>query len=166
MRLGTDALEEDVARRYVGGQVALFVLALGHALLTWPPLDVLALFLGGVVVALALEVPAIRAGLLRHNLRPEVVGVPVSVLLAWPAVVYVSVRAAGLIVDGPVATAALAAVVATLFDAVADPPAAAEGAWEYPDTAVSEPRFRGVPWWNFAGWLLVVFLTAMLPVWL
>lgn len=166
MRFASDGLDEDAARRYVAGQVGLFVLALAHALLFWPVRDALALFLGGIVVAFAFEVPAIRVGLFSHHLRPRVLGVPVSVLLAWPAVVYVSVRLAGLFVVGDVATAAVAAVLATLFDAVADPPAAAEGAWNYPDTAVSDPRFRGVPWWNFAGWLLVVFLTAMLPVWL
>lgn len=166
MRLGTDALDADVARRYAGSQVALFCLALAHALLTWPLRNVLALFLSGVVVAFALEAPVIRLGLLRHNLRPLVAGVPVSVLLAWPAVVYVAVRAAGLVVDGAAATAALAAVLATLFDAVADPQAVGESAWEYPDTPVSDLRFGGVPWWNFAGWLAVVFLTAMLPVWL
>lgn len=165
MRLATDALDHRTARRYAGGQVLIFVLTLAHALLTWPLPDVFALFLGGIVVAVVFETPAVRTGLLSHNLRPQVLRVPVSVLLAWPAAVYLAVRVAGLLVDGGVETAALAAAVATLFDAVADPPAAAEGAWDYPDTPVSEPRFRGVPWWNFAGWLVVAFLTAMFPVW-
>jgi putative membrane protein len=25
------------------------------------------------------------------------------------------------------------------------------------------PRLYGVPWWNAAGWLVVVFVTALLP---
>lgn len=166
MELALRDCPESVARRYTTTNVGLFVLTLGHAVLTWPLTDTLALFGGGIVVAFVAEAPAIRAGLFHHNIRPQLLGVPLTVLLAWPAVVYVTVRVAGLLVSGGVAVAALAAVLATLFDMGTDPPAVEEGAWTYPDTPISAPRFRGVPWWNFAGWLVVVFLTAMLPVWL
>lgn len=163
MEFSTAEFEESAARRHVLVDGALFALTLGHALLTWPLADVLALFGGGIVVAFVAEAPAIRAGLFYHNLRPQVAGVPVWVLLAWPAVVYVSVRVAGLFVAGAVATAALAAAFGTAMDVLTDPPAVEEGAWVYPERSGSEPRFRGVPWWNFAAWPVVVFVTAMLP---
>ena len=44
-----------------------------------------------------------------------------------------------------------------------DPPAVEDGVWSYPEHDLSSPRFRGVPWWNFAGWFVNVFVIAMLP---
>lgn len=166
MEFSTPEFDESTARRHVLVNVVLFVSTLGHALVTWPLTDAVALFGGGVVVAFVAEAPAIHAGLFYHNLRPQVARVPVWVLLAWPAVVYVAVRVAGVFVDGTAATAALAAVLGTAMDVLTDPPAVEEGAWVYPERPVSEPRFRGVPWWNFAAWPVVVFVTAMLPAWL
>lgn len=155
-------IDAATARRYVWGQLGLFLLALAHALLTWPLPETVALFAGGVAVAFVVEAPAIRAGLFTHHLRPRVAGIPVSVLLAWPAVVYLAVRAASLVVDGTLTVAATAAVLATLADAAVEPRAVAAGAWAYGD-AIPGPRVRGVPWWNAAGWLGVVFTTALLP---
>ncbi|WP_435118341.1 carotenoid biosynthesis protein [Halolamina sp. C58] len=155
-------IDSDTARRYVGSQIALFLATLLHALLTWPPAEAVALFAGGIAVAFAVEAPAIRAGLFTHHLRPKLAGVPVSILLAWPAVVYLAVRAASLVVGGPVAVAWLAAVLATLADAAVEPRAVRDGAWAYADV-LPGPRVRGVPWWNAAGWLGVVFVTALLP---
>jgi hypothetical protein len=155
--------EETAARRFVLTNATLFALTLSHALLTWPLADVLALFGGGIVVAFVAEAGVIRVGLLRHHVRPQVLGVPGAVLLGWPAFVYAAVRVAGLFLADPVAVAALAAVLATLVDVVVDPPSLEEGAWAYPQSRLSGTRYRGVPWWNFAGWLAVVFLTAMLP---
>ena len=155
-------IDAATARRYVGSQIALFLATLLHAFLTWPLPEVLALFAGGAAVAFAVEAPAIRAGLFTHYLRPKLAGVPVSILLAWPAVVYLAVRAASLVVDGSVAVAGVAAVLATLADAVVEPRAVRDGAWAYADV-LPGPRVRGVPWWNAAGWLGVVFVTALLP---
>lgn len=155
-------IDAATARRYVASQVGLFLLTLAHALLTWPRADSLALFGGGIAIAFAVEAPAVYVGLFTHHLRPKVVGIPVSILLAWPAVVYLAVRAASLIVEGPVAVAGLAAVLGTLADATTEPSAVKDGAWEY-STMLPGPRVRGVPWWNAAGWLGVVFVTALLP---
>ena len=155
-------IDAATARRYVAGQLALSALALAHALLSWPLAEVAALFVGGVAVAFAVEAPAIRAGLFTHFLTPRLAGVPVSVLLAWPAVVYLASRAASLVVDGPVAVAATAAVLAAAVDALIEPRAVAAGAWAY-SRAIPGPRVRDVPWWNAAGWLGVVFVTALLP---
>lgn len=155
-------IDGDTARRYVGSQIALFLATLLHALLTWSPAETIALFAGGIAVAFAVEAPAIRAGLFTHYLRPKLAGVPVSILLAWPAVVYLAVRSASLLVDGTIAVAGLAAVIATLADAAVEPSAVRDGAWAYADV-IPGPRVRGVPWWNAAGWLGVVFVTALLP---
>jgi putative membrane protein len=150
-------------RRYQATNVALFAVALAHALLTWPPRSTVALFAGGVLLALAAELLGVHLGLVEHALRWQLGGVPVSVLLAWPAVVYIASRVALLLAPAGAPAAAVAAVLATAFDVLTDPNGVDEGVWRYPETAVSEPRFRGVPWWNFLAWLLVVFLTALLP---
>lgn len=153
----------DALRRYQATNVALFLIAFVHALATWPPRATAALFLGGATIAFVLEVGAVAAGLLEHALRPQVAGVPVTVVLVWPAVVYLAYRVAMLVAPAGVRAAAIAAVLATLTDVLTDPNGVSEGVWEYPPSRISEPRYRGVPWWNFVGWLVVVFLTAMLP---
>jgi putative membrane protein len=101
--------------------------------------------------------------MLRHNYRPQVASVPVSILLAWPAVVYLFYRGALLVAPAGAGAAAVTAVAATLVDAITDPILLDRGAWEYPEWVLSEPRFRGVPWWNFVGWLAITFVTALLP---
>jgi putative membrane protein len=159
-------IDDHDAKRYVVSQAGLFLLTFAHALLTWPLADVLVLFVGGAAVAFLVEAPAIRAGVFTHHLRPRVAGIPVTILLAWPSVVYVAVRVASLLVEGAVAVAVAATVLATLADVAMDPPAVADGAWEFRGEWIPGPWFREVPWWNFAGWLVVVFVTAMLPHWL
>jgi putative membrane protein len=105
----------------------------------------------------------VRRGVLEHALEPQVAGVPVTVVLVWPAVVYLCYRLALLAVSDPVPAAALAAVLATLSDVATDPVGVREGLWRYPPSRLSNPRFYGVPWWNFVGWLVIVFVTALLP---
>ena len=149
-------------RRFVVGVVTFAAVALAHALLTWPHRSTLVLFLGGAAVAFVGEATVVRLGLLRHHVGPRVAGVPLYVLAAWPATTYACYRAAALVVPAGVPAATLAAVAATLFDAALDPRGVRRGRWSYPDARVSEPRYRGVPWWNFVGWLAVVFVTASL----
>jgi putative membrane protein len=153
----------DHARRFQLSNVLLFAVALAHALSTWPPGATVALFAGGAALAFALEAVGIAAGLLRHEARPRVAGVPVSVPLAWPAIVYVAYRVALLVVPAGVPAAALAALLATAADAATDPAMVRRGLWSYPPSRLSTPRFRGVPWWNFLAWPGLVFVTAMLP---
>jgi hypothetical protein len=101
---------------------------------------------------------------LEAQLFASLAGVPVTVLLVWPAVVYVAYRVAALVVAPGVPAAALAAVLATAGDVFTDPNGVRDGIWRYPESPVSEPRYRGVPWWNFVGWIAIVFLTALFPV--
>ncbi|MFC7045377.1 carotenoid biosynthesis protein [Halobacteriaceae archaeon GCM10025711] len=135
------------------------LVALVHALLTWPVRAVLVLFLGGAALAFVAETAVVRLGLLVHHTGPRVFGVPLPVLVGWPAAVYAWYRVALVVADGTVAVA-LAAVLATLADVVVDPRGVAGGYWTYPETWASRPRFRGVPWWNFVGWLVLVGVMA------
>lgn len=143
--------------------VVLFVLAVSHALVTWPLRATIALFAGGMGIAFALEVLGIKLGLFRHSFRPQIASVPVTILLAWPAIIYIAHRLALLVTPAAIPAAGLTAVIATVADALAEPRMIDRGAWEYPETAISQPRLRGVPWWNFVGWLGIVFVTALLP---
>lgn len=152
----------DLQRQYGRPIVALVVVALGHGLLTWPADRALALFVGGAAIAFAAEVVAVQSGLLEHRLEPQVLGVPVLVIAAWPATVYVALRVATLLVPLGVGAAALAAVLATLQDVVLDPRGVEDGAWRYPRVPVSAARYRDVPYWNFGAWLVISFLTALL----
>lgn len=136
--------------------------ALTHALLTWSLDRVVVLFGGGAAIAFVVEALVIRAGLLEHHTGPQVAGVPLAIIAVWPSVVYLWYRIALLVVEPGVSGAALAAVLATVWDVIADPRGVGD-LWSYRSSWVSDPRYRGVPWWNFVGWLLVVFTTAMLP---
>ena len=153
----------DVRRRFQVTNFVLVAVAVTHALATWPLADTAALFLGGMVLAFVLEAVTIRLGFLEHAVEPQLAGVPVTIVLVWPAVVYVSYRLALLVVPGTVPAAALAALLATLGDVATDPRGVRDGLWRYPPARLSKPRFYGVPWWNFVGWLVIVFLTALFP---
>jgi len=150
-------------QRYQLPGLTLFGLTVAHALVTWPLAPTLALFVGGAAIATPLEVIGVRVGLLRHRFRPQVAGVPVTIILGWPTVTYLFYRVALVALPAGIKAAGLAAVLATVCDAVADPKMVRRGAWEYPESAISRPRFRGVPWWNFAAWPVAVFVTALIP---
>lgn len=153
----------DPIRRFAVGNLAVVVVALGHALATWPTRAVLALFAGGAAIAFLAEAVVVRAGLLEHEIPPRVLGVPLLAVAAWPAVVYLALRVAGLALPAGVAAAAGAAVLATALDLPTERQAVEAGVWRYPEHPLSEPRLAGAPWWNYAGWLGIVFATAMLP---
>jgi len=152
----------DVQGRYGRNLLLLGVLAFAHALLTWPVQRALALFVGGAAIAFAAEVAVGQAGLVEHRLEPQVLGVPAVVVLAWPATVYVALRLVATVVPLGLGAAVLTAVLATLVDAWADPRGVADRVWRYPRVPVSRRRYRDVPYWNFAGWLVVAFLIAAL----
>lgn len=156
----------DAVRRYALTNAVLFVVALGHGLLTWPAGDVAVLFVGGGVVAFVLEVVGVAWGLFDHEMEPRVLDVPVAVVLAWPAVVYLTYRVALLALPAGVQAAAGAAALATLLDAATEVDAVEAGVWTYPEHPISGVRWRTIPLWNFGAWFAVVFATAMLPTWL
>jgi uncharacterized membrane protein len=142
--------------------LALVCLALGHALLTWPRAATLALFGGGALVAFCAEAVVVALGWLEHRFHPQVLGVPLYVLAGWTATVYVAFRLALLVTAGWRAVA-LAAALATTYDALTDHRGVQADYWRYTDS-LPGPRPRGVPWWNTAGWLAVSATTAALAV--
>lgn len=154
----------DPPERFQLTNLVIAAIAIGHALETWPARSTAALFAGGALLAFLAEVAVVQAGLLEHAMEPTVLGVPVSVVIVWPAIVYVCLRLALLVLPAGVAAAVLAAAIGTAFDLVTDPVGVGQGVWTYPEHWLSTPRFYDVPWWNFAGWLAIVFVSAMLPV--
>lgn len=143
--------------------IVLFVLALSHALLTWQIQATTALFAGGIGIAFVFEGIIVNSGLLQHKFRPQIASVPITILLAWPSVVYIPYRVALFVTSAVIPAAVLTAVIATLGDLFTDPIMVERGAWEYPESVISQPRIRGIPWWNFVGWICIVFITALLP---
>jgi len=151
-----------VTERIAVATVGAGLLALSHAAATWPPTATLALFGGGALVAFVAEAVAVRAGLLAHHVGPQLTGVPVYVLFGWTGVVYAAFRVALLVTAGWPAVA-LAAALATTGNALTDHRGVAAGYWTYTD-ALPGPRWRGVPWWNAAGWAVVSAATAALAL--
>ena len=152
----------DSERTLVVTTVALGTLALAHAALTWPPVATLAFFGGGALVAFVAEAVVIELDWLEHHVGRTVGGVPLYVLFGWTGTVYVAFRVALLVTDGWTAVA-VAGVLATGYDVLTDHRGVAAGYWTYTDD-LSGPRYRGVPWWNFAGWFGISSLTATFAV--
>lgn len=146
------------SRAFATATVALGLTALGHAALTWPPSATLAFFGVGALVAFVAEAVVVALGWLDHHVGPTLLGVPAYVLFGWTGAVYVAFRVALLVADGWTA-AGLAAALAAALDALTDHRGVAAGHWTYTDD-LPGPRYRGVPWWNVAGWLVVSAVTA------
>jgi putative membrane protein len=53
-----------------------------------------------------------------------------------------------------------AGLLATALDLLTDPNGVENGFWTYPESALSTPRYRDVPWWNFVGWFVLTTLVA------
>jgi hypothetical protein len=142
--------------------VLLWIVGFSHAALTWPGGAVVAFFVGGACLTFAAEAVGIDLGLLEHHVTPKVVGVPLYLLFAWTGAIYLPFRLALLALDGA-AAALLAAAIATGYDVLTDHRGVAEGYWSYTD-GLPGPRFKGVPWWNYAAWFVLSFLTSLLAV--
>lgn len=155
----------DPVRRFELTNLVVFLGALAHAVAFWPRREVAVLFVVGAALAFVAEWLVVRADLLEHRMGPAIEGVPVPVVLAWPALVYVLYRLALLVAPGGVQAAAFAGLLGVALTVGTDPSGVAAGVWRYPEHEASSPRYRDVPWWNFVGWFVVVFLTAILPVW-
>lgn len=148
----------DEHTQFVATTAGIGVLALAHAALTWPVEATVAFFGGGALVAFVAEVVVVNLGWLDHHAGRQVLGVPLYVLLGWTGTVYVAFRLALLAVSGWPAVA-LGAALATAFDVLTDPQGVADGRWTYTDD-LPGPRFADVPWWNYAGWVVISAATA------
>lgn len=149
-------------RTFAATTVGLGLATLLHAAATWPPAATLALFGGGAAVAFVAEAVVIRLGWLEHHVGPKALGVPLYVLFGWTAAVYLAFRIALLVTGGWTAVVA-AGVIATAWDLLTDHRGVEEGYWTYLDQ-LPGPRYRGVPWWNYVGWLCVSGVTAALTL--
>jgi uncharacterized membrane protein len=150
------------SQRYVWSTVAIGVVALGHALLTWPLGQTVAVFAGGATLAFVAEVVGVHLGLLEHHLGRKLLGAPLYVLFGWTGLIYVAVRLAMLVTAGLPAVL-LAAVLTTTYDLLVDHRGVADGYWTYTDD-LPGPRHRGVPWWNYAAWFVLTASTASLAL--
>ena len=149
-------------RAFAATTVAVGVLALLHAVFTWPLAATLAFFGGGIIVAFVAEAAVINLGWLAHHIGPKLVGVPLYILPGWTGAVYMAYRISLLVAEGWLAVA-MAAVLATTYDVLTDHRGVEDGHWSYTDE-LPGPRFRGVPWWNFVGWLAISAVTASLAL--
>ncbi|WP_181685885.1 carotenoid biosynthesis protein [Halorhabdus salina] len=149
-------------RPFVASTVTLGLVVLSHAALTWPLEATVAFFGGGAVVAFVAEAVVINLEFLDHHVTPNVLGVPIYVLFGWTGVVYVAFRLALLATDGWLAVA-IGAVLATTADLLTDHQGITNGYWTYTDE-LPGPRFRGVPWWNYLGWVTISATTAALAL--
>lgn len=144
--------------------VSLLLGSLGviHGLLTWPIEAVGAFFIGGAAVAFLAEAFVINLGWLEHHIGPKILGVPIYVLLAWTGLLYIVFRLTLLVTSGTDAVL-LTAVIATGYDILTDHQGVEQGHWTYTDD-LPGPRYRGVPWWNYAGWLCISAITPSLAI--
>lgn len=145
---------------FAASAVVLGLLALIHAVCTWPLYAVLAFFGGGAQISFIAEAVVIDRGWLKHHLGPKAIGVPLYTLFGWTGTMYVAFRLALLVTDGWIAVAATG-ILATAYDVLTDPRGVSDGYWTYTDD-IPGPRYRAVPWWNFLGWFFISCLTSAL----
>jgi len=125
-----------------------------------------AIFFGVLgLYALAIETSAIITGFpYGHFAYAEHLGyrifgyAPWTVAFAWTPLALGAYAIARNISGSRIARLILVPVLLTLFDVVLDPGAVYLGFWKYPEGG----WFYGVPWSNFAGWLLSGFIGAVL----
>ena len=151
----------DRQRQFVLVTCAFGVLAVDHAAYSWGVLPALRFAAVAFAVAFVGELVVVQLGVLVHHTGPRFAGVPLVALFGWTGSIYVSYRLASLVADPAIAPFA-AALLATASDALTDPVCVRRGFWGYPPSRLSVHRFRGVPWWNFAGWFCLTALVSWL----
>ena len=130
-----------------------------------------ALAVGGATTAVERmgTVTALPFGRYRYTgrLRPTIAGVPLVVPAAWWAMALPAREVAHAALgrrSGRAGRTALGAAALTGWDLFLDPQMTAEGYWSW----ARDGRYRGIPWTNFAGWLItgagvMLVLEALLP---
>lgn len=142
-------------RATVAAGAAFWLLAVGHAVATWPVEAVLVVFVGGALAVAVVETAAIRLGLRRIHATHRVAGMPAWVPFVQPAGVYAAYRAGVVAFGGGLVASGFAAALVTFTALRTDPAGMATGLWSYPPSGVSALRYRGVPWWSFAARFVV-----------
>lgn len=109
-----------VSRRiFAATTIAVGIVTLLHAVVTWPLAATLAFFGGGALTAFMAEAIVIHLSWLEHHIGPKAVGVPLYVLFGWTGTIYVTFRGALLVTNGWAAVA-VAAILATTYDVFTD----------------------------------------------
>jgi uncharacterized membrane protein len=97
-----------------------------------------------------------------ERLQPQLGGVPILVPLAWLMMLPPAWAMTSLILRGRgsrLTFAAVSALVFTAWDLFLDPQMVAWDLWRW--TEPGDFNYFGIPWINFAGWLLVSFVMTM-----
>jgi hypothetical protein len=66
--------------------ITIGLVALAHALLTWPLRATVGFFVGGALVAFIAEAAVINLDWLDHHIGPKLVGVPLYLLFGWTGI--------------------------------------------------------------------------------
>lgn len=158
----SSAVSESARRTFVTGMLGFGIAAIVHAAVTWSVEAAFGFLVVAVGSAFVMEWLIVRLGALVHHTQPAVRGVPVAVLAGWVGATYLWYRVAVLVVGVSAVTSVIAATLATAADASVDHRGVEAGLWTYhPRTVIPGPQIRGVPWWNFAGWFVLTFLSAL-----
>ena len=137
---------------------ATAAVVLGAGSWGWP--RTAAALAGAAVLTLAVEALGVRTGVPFGDdvygpaLRPQLLGVPVIVPLAWFALGLPAWVVAGRVAGGLGGRIAVGAAALTAWDLFLDPQMTAEGFWRWRGGG----PYRDVPLGNFAGWLAVAAL--------
>lgn len=148
-----------------------FAASVTHALIwrgrRWTAVLVLVTAGGGLLVesvGVALDVPF---GAYRYTdtLRPQVLGVPWVIPLAWTMVAYPALLVALRVTRAPVAGTLLAAAALATWDLFLDPQMVDAGHWVWEGGG---PALLGIPLTNYLGWavtavMVMALLRALLP---
>ncbi len=124
-----------------------------HGMLYWSATATFVLFTTGALIGFGAEVFVISRGWLEHHVTPAIAGVPLYILCGWVTTLYLVVRAALLVASGWQAVL-LAGAVATGYDMIVDHIGVRFELWSYTGGPPG-PALGAVPWWNFAGWMLI-----------
>jgi uncharacterized membrane protein len=148
-----------------GGTLALTVATFGRSVAIEGIPRTAQLLALGLATASAGELAATAAKQVAHRLPARVGGVPLILIPGW----YVAMAAGYHLAlaalperAGPPAVGAVAALAGTAADLAADPLGLANAYWVWPRdggyarSVVGDNGRRGVPWGNYAAWLLMV----------
>jgi uncharacterized membrane protein len=153
--------------------VLLVVMAALSVLLLWVlarGLDenrALVFFAVALIIAFVFEAVAVnRTRLLTHQTHPQILGVPVAILLGWFVALAASYSFTAAMWGRRyiAVTAGVAAAVATLLDFTFDPMGLATGWWVwnraggYATSLHGANNVAGIPWSNFVGWFVLTAL--------
>jgi len=96
------------------------------------------------------------------TLGPQLLGVPVIVPLAWAMLAYPALLVARALVRTRWLVVPVAAWALATYDVFLDPQMVDAGHWRWADPTPALPGVSGIPLTNFAGWLVVALLLAVL----